>query len=98
LGDASLSADRSSFDEPAFRRPRIAIRDEVSGEFVDLTPEQALDLLRRDPEVRHLYLKHTKTTGQWYAPPQSRGRLLLIGGPGSWRGIYDTGGNPQAGT
>jgi hypothetical protein len=62
-----------------FHKPRIAVHDEATGETVDLSRTDALRLLRRDDSIREEYIKRTRMAGQWYSPPEQRGRLILIG-------------------
>jgi hypothetical protein len=62
-----------------FHSPRIAVHDEATDEIIDLSRADALRLLRRDDSVREEYIERTRMAGQWYSPPEQRGRLIVIG-------------------
>jgi hypothetical protein len=61
-----------------FRRPRVAVSDHSTGKVIDLPEAVAAALLDREPAVRLAYERYVKMAGQWMAPPEQRGRLIVF--------------------
>lgn len=62
----------------SFRHPRIAVSDQRTGAVIDLPEPVAVTLLESEPHVRLAYEKYCRMAGQWMAPPERRGRLIVF--------------------
>jgi hypothetical protein len=61
-----------------FRHPRIAVSDQRTGAIIDLPEPVAVALLESEPRVRLAYERYWRMAGQWMAPPERRGRLIVF--------------------
>jgi len=61
-----------------FRQPRIALSDQRTGAVIELPGPVAVALLGSEPKILLTYQRYAGMAGQWAAPPEQRGQLIIF--------------------
>ena len=73
-----IPAVDTSDDPEGLLHPRIALCDRRTDALIDLPESVAASLLETEPRLRLAYRKYLHISGQAKAPPEQRGRLIVL--------------------